>query len=314
VDMQSHKERRFFEFMLVMIVIAMAILFARVGPHRIIVLNLFYVPIILSAYFLGRNSAGVLALFCVLAITVVTGLIPAGLAAFDTPVMVGLALTVWGAVLGMAAILVGTLCDERANTVRELHGAYVGVVEVLSKYLQAGNPRVKARSVRVAELSQAVADELRLSTRQTDDIRVAALLHELGNLEITTQIIGKAVDTVGARDARHTFRGTELVHSLGSVLEGALPLLADQDDALQDYLTSEDHCALRDMPLGARIIRIVRAYDDALSTAIPGAAGAPQQALQQLRADALTEADRRIVEALERATQKAARLPVLAPA
>ena len=42
----------------------------------------------------------------------------------------------------MTALLVGSLSDERKAKVRELHEAYVGVVEVLSKYLQSANPRI----------------------------------------------------------------------------------------------------------------------------------------------------------------------------
>lgn len=251
MDGKLTKDKRVFEIMLILLILGTAVLFTQMGSHKMVVLNLFYVPIILGGYFIGRMSAGVLAVLCVLSVTIATTLTPSGFAAFDTPLMVGLALTVWGAVLGLTAILVGTLCDERAATVRELHRAYVGVVEVLSKYLQGGNPRVKARSVRIAELSQMVAEELGLSQKRVDDVRVAALLHELGNVEITTQIISKAFDTLEAGLPRHTFLGTELVHSLGSVLEGALPLLANQDDAVRDYLTSEDPSKPGEMPIGA---------------------------------------------------------------
>ena len=46
-----------------------------------------------------------------------------------------------------------------ADAVEELHEAYVGVVSVLATYLQSANPNAKARSTRVAELSQAVATD-----------------------------------------------------------------------------------------------------------------------------------------------------------
>jgi hypothetical protein len=43
-----------------------------------------------------------------------------------------------------------------------------GVVEVLSKYLQSANPRLKDRATRVAELCQKVAAEMRIPAQEID--------------------------------------------------------------------------------------------------------------------------------------------------
>jgi HD-GYP domain-containing protein (c-di-GMP phosphodiesterase class II) len=313
VDGKLTKDRHVFEIMVLIVILGMAALFTKMGPHKMVALNLFFVPIILSGYYLGRTSAGVLALFCALAVTITTTLVPTGFAAYDTPIMMGLVLTVWAAVLGLAALLVGTLCDQRAATVKELHRAYVGVVEVLSKYLQGGNPRTKARSERIAELSYLVAKELRLSQKETDDVRVAALLHDLGNVEITTQVISKAFDTLEESPTKHKFLGTELVHSLGSVLEGALPLLVNQDDAAHDYLTKEGGFKPGEAPLGARIIRAVRYYDD-LTTGGGKPTDTVEHALKKLRTDACGDYDSYVIDALERVVRKTTRVGAAEPA
>lgn len=314
MDGKLTKDRHVFEIMVLVVILGMTALFTRMGPHKMVALNLFFVPIILSGYFLGRTSAGVLALFCALAVTIATTLVPTGFAAYDTPVMVGLVLTIWAAVLGLAAILVGTLCDQRAATVHELHRAYVGVVEVLSKYLQGANPRTKARSVRIVELSHQVAEELKLSQKEIDDVRVAALLHDLGNVEITTQTISRAFDTLGANPTKYKFLGTELVHSLGSVLEGALPLLVNQDDVARDYLTREEGFKPAEVPLGARIIRAVRCYDDLTTSAAGESTNAVDYALNKLRTDASGGYDSYVIDALERVVGKPARSAAAAPA
>lgn len=301
------KDHTIFEIMLVVVTLGMTYLLYRMGGYKMVALNLFFLPIVLSGYYLGRTSAGVLALFCVLSVTIATTLDSTGFASYSNPVLMGLALTVWAAVLGLTAILVGTLCDERAAKVDELHEAYVGVVEVLSKYLQSGNPKVKARSVRIAELCQLTAEEMRLSRKQIDDIRVGALLHDLGNVEITTKLISKAVDTLEAdptRSDKHTFLGMDLVHSLGMVLHGAVPLLMNQDDPARDGLAMEEEAGCQEIPLGARIIRAVRAYDALTVGDLGEAKISSERALLELRKAPPSEFDDEVLNAVERMARR----------
>jgi len=307
MNKNSTKDRGKFEIMLIVVTLGMTYLLYQMGGYKMVALNLFFLPIVLSGYYLGRASAGILALFCTLAVTVATTLDSSGFAAYTNPVMVGLALTVWAAVLGLTAILVGTLCDERSAKVDELHEAYVGVVEVLSKYLQSGHPTIKARSVRIAEMCQLTAEEMRLSRKQIDDIRVGALLHDLGNVEITTKLISKAVDTLEAdptRSDKHTFLGMDLVHSLGGVLHGAVPLLMSQYDHARDGLAMEDEVDSGEIPLGARIIRAVRAFEALTIGDLGEAKSSSARALLELRKASPGEFDDEVLNAIERMARR----------
>src|SRR5258708_19818976 len=98
-----------------------------------------------------------MALLCVIAESLALAQSPSEFAGSQSVVIVGLSMLIWGAVLCLAALLVGSLSDERNAKVRELHEAYVGVVEVLSKYLQSANPRLKDRATRGAGLCQQAA-------------------------------------------------------------------------------------------------------------------------------------------------------------
>lgn len=298
-------DRRIFELMLIAVVFGMSAIAYQLGGYKLVVLNMFYLPIILSGYFLGRTSACLLALLCTLTVTVVTALDPAGLVAYFSPLLGGLSLAVWAAVLALVAILVGTLCDEREKTVDELHQAYVGVVEVLSKYLQGGTPGVKTRSVRVAELTQLVGQEMRLSRKQIDDMRVGALLYDLGNVQITTNLITKAVDSLestGGATGKHTFAGTDLAHSLGAVLHGAVPLLIWQGEdsvGMSDYASDS-----RNPPLGSKIIQTVRAYDELAGGMRNDPKTSPGNALRELHNDPSANYDEAILRALRRVVCK----------
>ena len=312
--LSPRSERNALEVMLVIVVIGMTYLMLRMGGYKMAALNLFFLPIVLSGYYLGRNHAGVLALFTALAVMIATTLDTSGFSSFVSPITLGLALTVWAAVLGLTAILVGTLCDERAAKVSELHDAYVGVVEVLSKYLQSGNPRVKARSIRTAEIAQLVADEMRLSQQQVDDVRVGALLWDLENVEVTTKLLRRAVDMLEEHPSltdKHTFLGADLVHSLAEVLRGAVPLLitqiADGDSATA---TSADTAHLYEIPIGALIIRWVRAFDAELSNANTPWEQNPVEALKHIRARTSREKDLHILTALERVVGRWKNVPM----
>lgn len=263
MQVKPNKERRTLELMLIIIALGITALLYFMDGHRAVALNLFFLPIVLSGYYLGRSSAGVLALFSALCVTVTVSVDPTSVGGLTSPVTAALAVTIWAAALGLTALLVGTLCDERAATVEDLHNAYVGVVEVLSRYLQSANPKNKARSLRVAELSQMVAEELDLPRKQIDDIRVGAMLYGLGSVEITTQVLTKAVDALEADPSEEmswTFPGTDLVSELGSVLRGAMPLLASQHASAQQGFVPLEAVESENSPLGARIIKAARRY------------------------------------------------------
>lgn len=309
----ASRERSILEIMLMIVVIGMTYLMLRMGGYKAVALNLFFLPIVLSGYYLGRAHAGILALFTALLVTIATIMDSTGYAAYVSTFTIGLALIVWAGVLGLTALLVGTLCDERAAKADELHEAYIGVVEVLSKYLQSGNPRVKARSVRTAEISQMVADELGLPRQQVDDVRVGALLWDLENVEVTTKLLSRAVGVLEGQPAFHektSFLGVDLVHSLAEVLRGAVPLLLTQeDDPDAGGITGDAESPRTEVPLGARIIRLVRLFDSKTSVTASDSGHGALQAVADLRKTVSEESDREVLDALERVARRWERAP-----
>jgi len=267
VKMPMFKERRHsdrvLEVSLFAICAALTFLLYSVVGYKMVVLNLFYLPVVLAAFYLGRHRAGVLALVCVLLASVVAVLDLEGFAATTTPLVIGLSLVVWSAVMGLNAIFVGTLGDERSKKIDELHDAYLGVVEVLAHYLKSASPEKKDHSKRVALLSQAVARRMRLSEREVDDIRVAALLQDINNLEVTAKVIQRAVGDLSksATHSSYTFHGSDLVQSLGSVLTSAMPLIVNQSDGLDISFGDEEPSHLVDAPFGTAIIHTVSHFD-----------------------------------------------------
>jgi HD-GYP domain-containing protein (c-di-GMP phosphodiesterase class II) len=297
------REEQVLEIILSIVALSLGWLLYYMQGYRMVILHLYFLPVALGGFFLGRYRAGVLALFCVICASIATALRLLDVAATMSPLVVALAVTVWAAVLGLTALLIGTLSDDRMAKLKELHEAYVGVVEVLAQYLQNANPRLKARSIRVAELGEAVAGAMKLSPREIDDVRVAALLHDIGSIEITTKVIRRAVDNFGdelSRTNQHTFQGADLIFSLGTVLNSAIPLLLNQDNAFSDPDGMGGPRQAADVPIGARILRTVRAYCTLTEDHRDEPKLSPAQAIEKLCLGQTTGPDAAVLAALGR--------------
>lgn len=289
------KNDRALEVMLLIVTAGLAAILYSTDELKMVVLNLFFLPVVLAGFFLGRYRSGILALFCVVIATVVIAQDLSGFASTNSPILIGLAVTMWGAVLGLTSILVGTLCDERNCRTTEAHEAHVGVVEVLSRYLQAANPMLENRAKRVANLSVEVARKMRLAPKELDDIRVAALLVDMENIEITARVIKKAVGELEDQgNLQRTFHGAELVQSLGNVLSGAFPLLLNQSGkgGTSERIQGEQ-------PFGARIIGAVRAYVQLADDPWENGDNVPVELVDQLRCDTESDFHPAVLHALE---------------
>jgi hypothetical protein len=300
-----NKEReRTLEIALLIVVVGLTGLLHQVGVQKMVVLNLFYLPVGLAALFLGRYRAGVLALFCAIAAASVSMLNLESFSSPASPLATALALTVWAAVMGLNALLVGTLSDERAANLRDLHDAHVGVVEVLSRYLTSADARIKGRTQRVAELSQRIAVEMKLSPQEVDDVRVAALLQDIGNFEVTAKVIRRAVDDLSRDPQRdtgeHTFHGSDFAQSLGGVLTGALALMCHQRDPLRLPADIKSTTGGTELLHGAKILEAVRAYDRLMHEGGGAIQYDATEALRELKCDVDAHHNPNVLLAMER--------------
>ena len=88
---KSRFQQQFLEIALILVCLGLCVLLYRIGSYRMVVLNLFYLPVVLAAFYLGRYRAGILAFLCVVCAAVVTALDLSNFAAYTSPVMIGLA-------------------------------------------------------------------------------------------------------------------------------------------------------------------------------------------------------------------------------
>ncbi len=270
-----------------------AVLGATVVSHHLlnampVVVHFFYLPVIIAAHYFGRNAACLTALFSILTVAAFALIDPdRHMYAVSSRMMLLMTLCAWAGFLGLNALLVGTLCENRTEYIRELRHAHLGIIEILSKYLQAADQYTKSHSQRVADLSEAIASEMGLRQAAIEDIRVGALLHDIGKVEISTRLIQKAADlseTERGEMAAHTVRGAELVRSLGSILDGAIPIVMHHHDHYSPESKQEGLHGEK-IPIGARVVSVADAYD-AIVTDRPYRRGRTSQEARKIIRDA----------------------------
>ena len=301
------RKQRIVELSLVFVIVVLSIIMHQMVGFKLLSLHLFFLPIVLAGFYLGRYRAGLLALLAVISATIVTGMTIGTVQPVNSPLVTGLALLLWAAVLGLTAILVGTLSDQRAVKLVELREAHVGMVAVLTRYLQTADPNLNARSKRVARLCAKVATNLKLPQAQIDNIRVAALLQDIENIEVTTRVIRKAIIDVEGEpldSAPHTFQGSELVESLGNVLRGAFPVLTQAQTGVAPGSAGQNDEAASKAALAARILQTVRSYDARIHGDTARNKLTPQDAIADMRKDPVTGFEPIILEALEHAVRE----------
>lgn len=299
-DVQRHLHRQL-EFVLVAGIVFAAYLIQLLVPHKLVVMNVFFLPTVLAAYSLGTRSGGATALLCFLIVAIYAIASPGRFTFEATTDLLIFDLLIWGSFLGLTGLVIGQLSDDRRRRIRELKSAYVGVLEILAKFLESADHYTKSHSVRVAELSSAVAAEMGLNDDEIENVRAGALLHDIGKADCM-ELVKRAsalADPEQQEMSGHTVRGAALVRSVGAILKETVPIILYHHHYFGGREGQEGPVG-EQIPLGARIVAVADAYD-AIVTDRPYRKGrAPWQAILEIENCANSQFDPQVVQAFKR--------------
>jgi HD-GYP domain-containing protein (c-di-GMP phosphodiesterase class II) len=168
-----------FERLLVILIVASLLAIHSLIDYKAAFLSFYYLPVIVAGFYLGKRGAVWSAVLIVLLATFVQAV--AGLSgAAGVDQLVVLTMVPWAGFLVLTAYAVGTLADQRKARLADLQGAYITLLELLTFHLESHERQAQGHSYRVAERSVALARELGMRDQDVEQLRVAALLHELG--------------------------------------------------------------------------------------------------------------------------------------
>lgn len=294
---------RHFEKILVGVILVAAFVGTYFVEEKFIILNFYYLPVLTAGYFLGRRVGVLASVFSILAVLICVLVFPERFFV-SGEILKGVAqLSSWGGFLILASFAVGTLYEQNEQRVKELKNAYIGVLEILSKYLESTDRYTKGHSVRVSELATEIGMAMELTKPQVENIRVAGLLHDIGKMEISGEILSKAADLSTEEKELmdlHTVKGAYILSAVGSVLKEVVPIVVAHHKYFVDTIEDNNNRDTMKIPLGARVVAVADAFD-AMTTDRPYRKGMPPwEAFQEIVAKTGKQFDPNVVEAFKR--------------
>jgi len=293
--------KKHFEKILALLLGSIIILVNFVVVQKGTFLNLFYLPILLAGYLLGKKQAVLSAFAVVGLVTFATIQNPQAYFSQENQWLFLSEITSWSGLLILAAYLTGMLSEQREHKIKELTTAYIGIVEILTKYfLESSDRYTKGHSIRVADYATQVAIRLGLADSQVENVRVAALLHDIGKVRIGSDLIQKAT-TVAIEEKEvaysKTVEGSRFLNALGGVLNKAMPLVTKYHSLIlgEGKLKPKDYETL---PLEVKIISVCDTFDALMMGNEYKMGLEPEEALKELSQRREPWSDQRINQAL----------------
>ncbi|MFL6197684.1 MAG: HD domain-containing phosphohydrolase [Thermoanaerobaculia bacterium] len=195
--------------------------------------------------------------------------------------------------------------DELADSNRLLRRDLLRVAQALTQAVEAKDSYTEGHLRRVSEYAVAVGSRLGLRGRDLEMIHYASMLHDIGKIGIPEEILRKR-GPLNEQEAevmrRHADIGARLLEKLDLLRDAAPIVRAHQeryDGAMDETRYPGYPMGLmgEEIPLGARIIAVVDAFD-AMTTTRPYRAALPvESAIAELRGQRGRQFDPRVVDA-----------------
>lgn len=273
-----------------------------------LVLTFYNLPTLLAAYYFGRRRAVEAAVASILFVIWMNLMNPSALGGNLEWRTQGLLtwsdLCVWAGFLLISAYATGSLYELGQRRLNELRQTYYGVLQILNQFV--GNDKfTQNHSYRVSVYATSIAAEMHLPEEQIEDVRAAALLHDIGKLEVSREILYKAarLDDEEMQEMRtHVEKGVRLLSPVGGSLRRVLPIILAHHDRFDGsgYHPSKGE----DIPIEARIITVADAYDTMISDRPYRRGVTPIEGRDAILKGAGTSFDPVVIKAFESAYRK----------
>lgn len=206
---------------------------------------------------------------------------------------------------------ISTAVENLKRAARENHELFINSIRALAAAIDAKDPYTRGHSERVARYSSQVAKEMGLSAEDVRQVRLSALLHDVGKIGIDDRILRKPTAL--------TEEEFEIMKShpvKGAAIMEAIPQLRDVIPGMKYHHERwegggyPDGLAGEEIPLQARIVSVADTFDAMTTTRPYQRAMDIRFVFQRLRDLAGNRFDPSVVEALIHSYEKGDLVPI----
>lgn len=191
---------------------------------------------------------------------------------------------------------------ENANLYKELKETFISTAEALADTIEARDAYTGGHTKRVLEYTTIIGEELSLKEVDLENLKLAAVLHDIGKIGVEDSILrkdGKLTEEEDKAMRMHTIIGPKIVENIKQ-LKLITPGIRHHHETY-DGKGYPDLLKGKKIPVMARIISVADTFD-AMTTDRPYRKGLPVEvALRELKDHSGVQFDARVVEAFIRA-------------
>jgi HD-GYP domain-containing protein (c-di-GMP phosphodiesterase class II) len=213
-------------------------------------------------------------------------------------------LGIWALLFILAPLLVAR---RLLQSTAKMNAAYEATLSSLVTAIEAKDAYTRGHAERVSRLTVMIARELGFSEKRVHHIRIAALMHDVGKLVVSTQILtkpGKLTDEEYEHMKWHPIHGVEVIQEIDFLRDGEAANSVRHHHERLDGRGYPDGLFGDDVPLTARVVMVADAFDAMTSTRTYRFAKNVDDGLRELRRCAATQFDPLCIAALDRAIRK----------
>ncbi len=283
------------ELWLLLAIFAIAAILNLALDAQRMILGLYTLPTIYSAYSYGRRHAVLTALASICLVILLLFVSPAVLHnRLQLPQQEWYDIAAWAGILLVTAYAMGTLYEWKEKHLRDLHQSYDGILMIL-QHIAADDKYSQNHPYRVSLCATKIAEQMGLETERVEDVRAAALLHEVDKVGISRDILYRAAN-VSAEEAECIDAGWangKAPKLQGGALRRIVPIVLSYQSSLEQAQKGQ---GAPQGPLETRILMVADAYDSLTSARTSRIS--PSEAMQRIEQRAGIEYDADVVDAM----------------